>query len=172
MDWKNVVSTVAPWIGTALGGPLGGLAVNAIADALGLDDKTEEAIKTAILGATPEQMLALRQAEQSFMIQMQDLGFKHIEKIEELVVKDRDSARQREMSVRDNSVKWIAGFVVLVWSLINYTVITADIPISNEHMVTRLLGTMDAALMVVLYYYFGGSRGSDRKTELMIDNKK
>lgn len=23
MDWKNVVAKVAPWIGTALGGPLG-----------------------------------------------------------------------------------------------------------------------------------------------------
>lgn len=29
MDWKTVVKTVSPWIGTALGGPLGGIAVEA-----------------------------------------------------------------------------------------------------------------------------------------------
>ena len=58
MDWKSVISTVAPWIGTTLGGPLGGLAITAVAEALGLSDKTEDAIKAAITGATPEHLLA------------------------------------------------------------------------------------------------------------------
>ena len=53
MDWKSIVSTVAPWIGTARGGPLGGMAVSAIADALGLSDKAEETIKQALSGASP-----------------------------------------------------------------------------------------------------------------------
>jgi len=42
MDWKSIVSTVAPWIASAVTGPLGGLAVGAVADALGLSDKTED----------------------------------------------------------------------------------------------------------------------------------
>jgi hypothetical protein len=42
MDWKSIVSTVAPWIGTALGGPLGGMAVEAAAKALGISEKTSK----------------------------------------------------------------------------------------------------------------------------------
>jgi hypothetical protein len=78
MDWTKIVATVAPWIGTALGGPLGGMAVEAAANALGLTEKTTDALKTAIAGATPEQMLALKTADQNFALQMQALGFKHL----------------------------------------------------------------------------------------------
>lgn len=54
MDWKNLISSVAPFLGTALGGPLGGMAVSALGDALGLSDKSESAIKQALSGVTPE----------------------------------------------------------------------------------------------------------------------
>ena len=36
MDFTTIIKTVAPWLATAIGGPLGGLAVTAIADTLGL----------------------------------------------------------------------------------------------------------------------------------------
>ena len=84
MDWKDVIKTVAPWIGTALTGPLGGLAVEAAANALGLGEKTTEAIKTSLSGATPEQMLALKKADQDFALQMQALGFKQVTDLEAL----------------------------------------------------------------------------------------
>lgn len=167
MDWQSVVKTVAPWIGTALGGPLGGAAVGAIADALNLSDKTESAIKQALSGVTPEQMLALKNADQAFSVKMQELGFQNAKDMEELAVHDRDSARNREIQTKDNANKWIAGFVIAVWALINVLVLCLDMPKGSEQLIARLLGTLDAALMCVLYYYFGGSKGSDRKTELL-----
>lgn len=51
MDFNALIKTVAPWIGTALAGPLGGMAVTAAADALGLSDKTVDSVKQAITGA-------------------------------------------------------------------------------------------------------------------------
>ena len=84
MDFTAILKTVAPWIGTALGGPLGGMAVTAAANALGLGDKTTDAIKQAISGATPEQMLALKEADQAFSLQMQALGFKQVTDLETL----------------------------------------------------------------------------------------
>ena len=68
MDFTTIIKTVAPWIGTALGGPLGGMAVTAAANALGLSDKTTEGLKTALSGATPEQLLALKEADQAFQL--------------------------------------------------------------------------------------------------------
>ena len=76
MDWQALLKTVAPWIGTAIGGPLGGMALSAAASALGVSDKTAEGLKAALAGTTPEQMLALKKADQDFALQMQALGFK------------------------------------------------------------------------------------------------
>ena len=41
-DWKGIVGTVAPAIAAALGGPLAGLGVSALAGALGLGDGANE----------------------------------------------------------------------------------------------------------------------------------
>ena len=49
MDW---LKTLAPTLATALGGPLAGLAVNAISSALGIDpSKVEETIQSGKLTA-------------------------------------------------------------------------------------------------------------------------
>lgn len=172
MDWKTVLSTVAPWIGTAMAGPFGGMAVRAAADALGLDDATEEALTTAMYGTTSADMLALKKADQEFQVRMQELGFKQIADLAKLETDDRANARQREVQVKDNTNKLLACAVCCIWALVNVLVILYDVPAGSEQLIARLLGTLDAALMCILYYYFGGSRGSDRKTEIMVDLAK
>jgi hypothetical protein len=69
------------------------MVVEAAANALGLSDKTVDAVKTAISGATPEQMLALKKADQKFSIQMQALGFKQVTDLESIAAGDRKDAR-------------------------------------------------------------------------------
>jgi len=86
MDWKAVVNSVSPWIGTALGGPLGGMAVTAVADALGLSDKTEAAIKSALAGATPDDLLKIKQADHQFAVQMQAAGYQNTQALERIAV--------------------------------------------------------------------------------------
>ena len=112
MDWKALVGTVAPWIGAALGGPMGAAAVGYVADALGLSEKTESAVKAALAGVTPEQMLAIKTADQNFALAMQKLGFDHQDRVAELQYKDVDSARNREIAVKDNTNKILAYTVV------------------------------------------------------------
>jgi hypothetical protein len=108
MDWKAVIGTVAPWIATALSGPLGGAAVTAAADALGLSDKTESALKQALSGVTPEQMLALKNADQAFQIRIEELGISR----EQLSFQDRDSARKRESTVGDKTNRNLAYTII------------------------------------------------------------
>ena len=45
MDW---LKTIAPMIGTALGGPLGGAAAAFLADKLGIETKTVEAVSEVL----------------------------------------------------------------------------------------------------------------------------
>lgn len=167
MDYKAIIKTVAPWISAAIGGPLGSLANQAIADAFGLPNKTDEAIATSVTNATAEQLLVLKQTDQAFALQMQALGFKQLLDMEALLVGDRANAREREIKTGDNTNKVLAAVIVLAWAVVNVVVLKYPVPGGSEQLVARMLGTMDAALMCVLYYYFSSSAGSNRKTELM-----
>jgi len=168
MDWKTVVKTVSPWIGTALGGPLGGMAVEAAASALGLSEKTTDAVKQAISGATPEQMLALKQADQAFALQMQELGFKQVTDLEALAAGDRDSARQREIKTGDSwTPRVLAAAVVIGYFSVQWFLMTNVINADMKEIIMRSLGVLDTALGLVLGYYFGTSSSSRVKDEAL-----
>ena len=167
---KQLLGTLAPWLGTALGGPLGGAAATAIANALGLPKESASspmALQQAILGATPDQMLSLKKQEADFQVQMQSLGFTHIEKLEEFAASDRASARSREMSVKDHVNRNLAYLYTLGYFAIIGIVIFKGIPVEAKDLIIALLGMMSAALMAINGYYFGSSSGSAAKTELL-----
>lgn len=168
-DWKSVVGSVAPTLATALGGPMAGVAVKAIANGLGLKDTAKESeVAAAISTASPDILLKLKEVDHAFEIKMSELGVD----LEKLAAADRDSARGREIALRDNAPKILAATVVIGWSVINYVLLTAGQPEGLEDAVLyRILGTLDAALMAVLYYYFGSSAGSKEKTQHLADKK-
>jgi hypothetical protein len=167
LDWKDLVKTVAPWLGTALGGPLGGAAVTAIAGALGLSDNTESAIKAALSGATPEQLLAVKQADNDFALKMQQIGYDHVDKIAEFDFKNVDSARSREVQVRDNTNRNLAYFYTIGYFSLLVFVLFFGIKLEVREIMTVLLSILTAAQAAIMNYYFGSSHGSDRKTEIM-----
>ena len=59
---KNIIGAVAPTLGTALAGPLGGTAAKAISAVLGCKSDAKS-IETAMQAATPEQLLEIKKAE-------------------------------------------------------------------------------------------------------------
>lgn len=167
MDFSTIIKTVAPWIGTALGGPLGGMAVTAAANALGLGEKTTDAIKQAISGATPEQMLALKEADQAFALQMQALGFKQITDLEGIAAGDRKDARDMQKTTRSwvpaaLSVIITVGFLGLLTGMMTGTFKAED----NQAMLL-MLGALGVAFGQVINFWLGSTAESGRKTELI-----
>ena len=167
MDWKNVISTVAPWIGTALGSPLGGMAVSAIADALNLDDKTEGAIKTALSGASPEQLLALKNADQEFALRMQEIGFKNEQALAALAVDNTKDARDLQKVTRS----WVPSALSIIITLgflgILVGMMSGELTSSDNQALLIMLGALGAAFGAVINYWLGSTMGSSRKTELI-----
>jgi hypothetical protein len=51
-----ILGAVAPTLATAMGGPLGGMALKMVADKLGLPEATMEAVEAAVTNATPDQL--------------------------------------------------------------------------------------------------------------------
>lgn len=167
MDWKAIVSTVAPWIGTALGGPLGGLAVEAAANALGITEKTTEAVKQAIGGATPEQMLALKQADQGFSLQMQKLGYENVEKLAALAVENTKDARAMQVAIRSRIPGTLAVLITLGFFGILIGMMAGGLKADENQALLIMLGALGAAWGAVVNYYFGSSHGSQQKNELL-----
>lgn len=167
MDFPAIIKTVAPWIGTALGGPLGGMAVGAIADALGLSDQTVDAVKTAISGATPEQMLALKKADQDFAVQMQALGFKQVTDLESLAVADRKDARTMQVAKPSPVPALLSLLVTAGYFGILVGMMAGGLNIHDSEAMLLMLGSLTTAWGAVMAFWFGTTRDSSRKTEII-----
>ena len=161
----GLLGAVAPTLAKTLGGPLAGTAVAALSKVLlGKSDGTTQEIGAALATASPEVIAAIRKADQDFEAEMGRQGID----LAKINATDRDSARQREVNSHDPwTPRILAAIVVLSVLTGEGYAMTHSIPTGAEMLVGRILGTLDAALMCVLYYYFGSSAGSAVKTNIM-----
>ena len=167
MDFTTILKTVAPWIGTALGGPLGGMAVTAAANALGLSDKTMDAVKQAVMGMTPEQAQEMKAADQTFALHMQELGFKQVTDLEAIAAADRDSAREMLTATRSWVPAALSGFVTIGYFAILIGLMTGHMKLDDSQAMLLMLGSLTTAWGVVMAFWFGTTADSGRKTELL-----
>jgi hypothetical protein len=161
----NLVRTVAPSIASAVGGPLAGMATKAISEALlGKPDGSEEELLQAAAKATPEQLLALKKAENDFALQMRELDID----LERIAGADRDSARNREIKTKDLTPKILAAGITVGYFGVLFYMLTHGLPTTggSEAMLV-MLGTLGTAFGGVMAYYFGSSAGSKEKTEAL-----
>lgn len=161
----NLVRTVAPSLASAVVGPLAGMAVRTISDALlGKPDGTEAELAEAAAKATPEQLLALKKAEHDFTVRMRELDID----LERIANADRDSAREREVKTRDWTPRILAGLITVGYFGALFYMLRNGLPQhgGSEAMLV-MLGTLGTAWGGVVAYYFGSSAGSKEKTEAM-----
>ena len=157
---KGILGAVAPTVATALGGPMAGMAVRAIVTALGLpEDTTQDEAMTAIANASPEQLGKLKEIDNNFKLEMRKLEID----LERIAMEDRNSARQRESVVKDNTPRTLAYLITILYIGIQVFLVSSSIHEDMREIVMRALGTLDAILGLVFGYYFGSSVGSKEK---------
>jgi hypothetical protein len=167
MDW---LKSIAPTIATAMGGPLAGMAVDAIGNALGMKDATKEQVKDLLASGTltSDQMASIKQADASLKVRMKELEID----MEKVHAGDRNSAREMAAKTGDVWTPRVMALVVfIVWGAVNYKLFNGTINSDMRELVARALGTLDAVLMAVIYYYYGSSSSSAAKTEAMTGKK-
>jgi len=140
--------------------------------ALGIKDASPQSIQDAIKTGTldADHILALKKAEQDFAIQMAAMGYKDAEALAELEFKDRDSARNREIQVKDRtpmilSFVFTAGFFVILGYMLKF-----GLKKDGGEALLILLGALGAGVQQVLAYYFGSSASSSRKDQLLYNS--
>jgi len=157
MDW---LKSIAPTLATALGGPLAGLAVNAISSALGIDaEKVQETISSGKL--TADQIASIQQAELALKARAQELGLDFAK----LAVDDRKSAREMQISTKSFIPPALAILVTLGFFGILVGMMLETFKVSDALML--MLGSLGTAWTGIISYYFGSSAGSAAKSELL-----
>lgn len=159
-DWKSLVGTVAPTLATALGGPFAGMAVKAMSAALlGNEDATHGDLAAALAGATPDTMLKLKEAENSFALRMKELDV-DVYKID---ASDRDSARTMQSVTKSMIVPVLATITVGGFFAVIGFVLTGTVP-KDSTIVGMVIGAVGSKTEQIYNFYFGSSAGSKDKT--------
>ena len=163
-DWKSVLGVVAPTVATALGGPLAGLAVEALGAAFGITNATEKDVQQALEKGklTGDQIVQMKMAEDALKTKMRELDIQE----NQLYVSDRDSARKREASVQDSTNRNLAYVIVGAFLAMVGATLLGYAKVESV-LAGTLVGYLSAKCEQILAYYFGSSRSGDRKTELL-----
>ena len=147
---KNVVGAVAPTLGSALGGTMGDMDMNMIAEKLGVPNNPK-AVEKAIENATPEQMIEIKKAEQAFDLQMKELDVD----VFKMEVADGQDARKhfsKDWTARIMGIAVIGGFLGYIF------LVTIQPPEQNsEALINLVLGYLGGLASAVISFYFGAS---------------
>ncbi len=167
MAWYDkvlpTIAAVAPTIATGLGGPLAGIAVNALFGALGVSNEKEA--QEALINLNPETAAKVRAADQQFL---RDMKQRDID-LEGLAVSDRASARQREITVKDKTPAVLAALLTVGFFSQLALLAFHGVPIENKEAFFILLGALGAGFTMMLQYFYGSSSSSKQKDALLAD---
>lgn len=161
----DFLKTLVPMLGAALGGPFGGIAAGFIAEKLGLEGKTVDAV-TKALGdnkMTAEQVSAIRLAEIDFT---KFLAQNEITK-DQLEVQNTEGARAMQMAVKSSTPDILAVIIVTGFFGILVAMMMGVLTVSDQQALLILLGSLSAGFGAVLNFFFGSSRGSQNKDVLL-----
>ena len=176
----DFLKTVAPWLVTALTGGVPGIAAmaaSAIASKLDLADGSVDAVRSALTGQqmTPEQLLALKQADDDFALKMRQAGFTHAENMAGIQVQadrvaadDRASARNFAAAEHDHTARNLAYmYTVALFAVIGLEFLLAAQQIKLDDGVMRALDTLFGILIAMVLgskeYFFGSSSRADKQ---------
>lgn len=158
-DWKALLRTVAPALETAVGGPLLPMAISTIGTALGLSDATEEKVATALAGAKPEDLLALKKADEDFAAKMKQLDID----LERTNAGDRDSARKMQTETRSWTPHILALVITLGFFGILIGMLSGHLSSKDSPELLLLIGSLATSWGMVVNFFYGSSSGSQAK---------
>lgn len=186
----DFLKKVLPWIGAAATGGVPALvtmAASAVSGAIGADvPANAESLSKAISEATPDQILALKNAENDFAAKMQAMGFAHIEEMAKIGLQETqtfvgDVADARAKHYQNTQVFWLGVAVlttfavIMVLSLVGaYLILSGGLTIKDVGIVAAvftflgsILGYVAAMAQQVSGFYWGSSKGSRDNADAM-----
>ena len=144
------MGSLAPTIGSALGGPVGGMAANLVAEVLGCDPQPKK-IEQAINNATPEQLLELKKAEKEFEAKMKEMDV-DIFALETADVQDARKTFAGDWTPKLLGIISLVGFFGYIFMISIY-----PLPDASDDIVMLIIGSLTGVATAVISFYFGSS---------------
>jgi len=181
LDWKKLVGTVAPTLGTMLLGPLAGTAIEAISSVfLGKSDGTKEEIKTSLTstGMSHTQIIELQRLNNEHLEKITQSGI-DLDKLNASVqielIKDVQDARK----LFNDKIFWLGVVILSIFAVTMtlclygaYMLLVGGITLKDVSVVAgvsgfigTIVGYIAANAQQVVGYFFGSSAGSDKKSD-------
>ena len=152
---KGLVGDLAPTIGAALGGPVGGASAGMLANVLGCEP-TPQKIEKALQTATPEQLAEIKKAELDFEVRMKEL------EVDVFALETKDTQHARESFKEDWTARAIALLSVVLFG--GYILlVTIQPPDANDDGIVNLvLGYLGGVVSSIVSFYFGASKSNGK----------
>lgn len=167
MDW---LKTIAPMLGTALAGPLGGAAAAFLADKLGIQEKTVEAVSEVLNSGrmTPDQITSVKLAEIDFQKFLKDNAIK----IEEVHAGDRADARRMASATQSRVPAILSMLVTCGYFGVLVGMMTDVLNVADSQALLIMLGSLGTAWGMVMAFWFGTTKSSSEKNQIIAQQVK
>lgn len=167
-DFKNLLRTIAPALGTAIAGPLGGVAASFIAGKLGIEEKTIDAVTTALTAGkmSPEQVSQIRIAEIEFQKFLKDNEID----LEKVHAADRNSARDMLKATGSYVPATLTFIITTGYFTVLIGMMTKAFTFADSQVMLMMLGQLGTAWGVCIAFWFGTTRNSQEKTNLLANS--
>lgn len=164
MDWSTTLRALAPTVASALLGPLGGIAVAAIGNAIGIAAPTQDKIAKAFTSGqlTPEALEKIKLLELQFQNDEAERGFKYAE----LEFKDVDSARQMQIATQ-SKMPALLTIMVTVGFFGILSLMFFHPELRGNEIVMVMVGQLSAVWAGCVAFYTGTTFGSANKNALL-----
>lgn len=165
---NDFLKNIAPTIASALLGPLGGVAVSALGNIIGVSSATTETISKAFQDGklTPEQLSAIKELELKYQNEEAERGFKYAE----LEFANTAGARHMQEVTNSNIPPTLAVIVTIgFFGILGHMLASPDYKPTDTLLV--MLGSLGTAWTMIIGFYFGSSHGSQQKDARAYGNK-
>lgn len=171
----QVIKTVAPTLAATAAGPFAPLVLPIVQKIFGTADAST--VNAALTNATPEQLLALKQADAQLQEQLKALDIQE----EDLPYQDTANARNMAIQTKDPTagrLAWlvVGGFLVFALLIVTAMVLSpsrwAALPADAASIIGMVLGYLASEAKQAGAFYFGSSADSQAKTQTLSEIAK
>ncbi len=161
---NDFLKTIVPMLGNAIAGPLGGVAASFLADALGIEEKTVEAVSEVLNSGkmSPDQVASIKLAEIEFrkFLEQNKIDIEKINMENVQGARDMQSVTRSWFPATLSSGITLGFFGILGWMLYDDNIV-------NSEPILIMLGSLGAAFGAVCNFWLGSSQSSLQKNELL-----
>ena len=167
MDWKGMLSKIAPLAATAIGGPFGGMAASALLTSIGIvpEKGNEEAqVEEAMKSISPDQAVKMKEGERQWKLDMRGMDIKEAD------LHSRDRSNARDMAKTSGILPQVILSVIytIAYGVVLYCFMTGKLNVPDDQKILfgSLIGILTGAQVQILNFWFGSSAGSKAKTRM------